>query len=79
LKSKTEKQKELNTTRRVSSALDQLRVNGKRATRLALKEIKEIYNSMNHERTLKRGGYIDPAELREEIYLRHFSCLPRGF
>jgi hypothetical protein len=66
---------EMNTIRKVSVTLDRARETGKRATRIALKEIKEIYNSMNRTRN---AGFIRPEAMREEVYLRYYSLLPRG-
>lgn len=75
---KNRNQKELNTVRRVSATLECLRENGKRATRLALKEIKEIYNSMNREKPVLLENFIRPEALREELYSRYFTYVQRG-
>ena len=78
MKTAIPERKELNTIKQVSATLERIRASGKSATRRALKELKEIYNSFN-SKTLKGSMLLKNPELvREEVYQKYYPYFQRG-
>ncbi len=82
--------KEISTTLAISSALEKLRIGGKSATRRALSELKQLYNTFNRpdarfEKYDSRFHLFNnvmmvrnPEFVREEIYRKYYTYFRQG-
>ncbi len=71
------KQNAMNVVKHVFETLEKLGGSGKSATRFALKEVRETYNSMTSD-AREMIHAKRPEDLREEVYLKYFPYFRGG-